>query len=287
MNKNNRREFLAKAIALGSAIALPLTTIGKSFETMDEAKTLPSLKGRKVLFTYGGWDGHEPTKFADYFIPWLKGEGAEVQSSTTLDPYADKALMDTIDMVIQVYTMSKITKEQEHGLLEAIGRNGTAMAGWHGGMGDSFRENPDYQFMVGGQWVAHPGGVMDYDVKITNQTDEVTKGLKNFSIKSEQYYMHVDPNAKVLATTLFTGKIAPDEKNAWLPDFSFINGTVIPVTWKKMYGKGRVFYTSLGHNVDHVVNKPEAIEMMKRGIRWASASKYEPAEKWITPVYGK
>jgi len=286
--KNNRRSFLNKAIALGSAMALPLTAISSDTESfVDDRIMLPKLQGRKVLFTYGGWDGHEPIKFAEYFIPWLKSEGAEVQSFTTLDPYADKTIMDNIDLVVQLYTMSKITKEQEHGLLEAIGRKGTAMAGWHGGMGDAFRENPDYQFMVGGQWVAHPGGVIDYDVKIVDHNDEVTKGLKDFTMKSEQYYMHIDPNVKVLATTKFSGKVPVDDTNTWLPDFSFINGTVIPVTWKKMYGKGRVFYTSVGHNLQHVLDKPDALEMMKRGIRWASASKYEPAEKWLSPVYGK
>ncbi len=290
MRKNNRRDFLAKAIALASVSTLPLTGMGMTPEMTETPETfsaLPTLKGRNVLFTYGGWDGHEPTKFAEYFIPWLKSEGAEVQSFTSLEPYADKAIMDNIDMVVQLYTMSKITKEQEHGLLEAIGRNGTAMAGWHGGMGDAFRENPDYQFMVGGQWVAHPGGVIDYDIKIVDHHDEVTKGLKDFSMKSEQYYMHIDPNVKVLATTKFLGRVPVDGKNTWLPDFSFINGTVIPVTWKKMYGKGRVFYTSVGHNLQHVLDKPEALEMMKRGIRWASASKYEPAEKWLNPVYVK
>ncbi|CAN5463420.1 ThuA domain-containing protein [soil metagenome] len=285
---NSRREFLSKAIALGSIAALPLSGMGMSgIESPDPVIPLPSLKGRKVLFTYGGWDGHEPTKFAGYFIPWLTSEGAEVQSFTTLDCYTDKGLMDDTDLVVQLYTMSKITKDQERGLLEAIGRNGTAMAGWHGGMGDSFRDNPDYQFMVGGQWVSHPGGIIDYDVKIINHTDEVTKGLKDFSMRSEQYYMHIDPNVKVLATTKFLGNIKADEINTWVPDFSFINGTVIPVTWKKMYGKGRVFYTSLGHNLQHVIDQPEALEMMKRGIKWASASKYEPVEKWLNPVYGK
>jgi type 1 glutamine amidotransferase len=287
MEKNNRRQFLAKAIAMGSAVALPLSAISKSVDADDSFKPLPSLKGRKVLFVYGGWPGHDPEKFANYMIPWLKEEGAEVQSFTTLDPYADKALMDTIDMVIQVFTMSKITKEQEAGLLAAVQLNGTAMAGWHGGMCDAFRENPDYQFMTGGQWVVHPGGVIDYEVKITDHQDEVTKGLKDFKMKSEQYYMHVDPNVKVLATTRFNGNAKPEGDQPWQKQTPWIDGAVIPVTWKKMHGKGRIFYTSVGHNLQHVLDQPDALEMMKRGIRWASASKYEPAEKWLTPIYGK
>lgn len=270
MNKN-RREFLTKAATLAGVAALPFTS---NSEAEAAPLALPSLKGRRILFTYGGWDGHEPKRFLEYMTPWLQGEGAEVQSFPSLDPYTDKALMAGIDLVLQVYTMSQITKEQEAGLLEAIKVNGTGMAGWHGGMGDAFRNNVEYQYMVGGQWVAHPGNVIEYDVKITDQKDEVTKGLKDFHMKSEQYYMHIDPNVKVLATTKFNGAV-----NSW------IDGAVLPVTWKKSYGKGRIFYTSVGHNLAHVTDVPDAIEMIKRGIKWASASKYEPMEKWMNPVY--
>lgn len=267
---SDRREFLAKAAALATAATLPLLTS----PTQAHPPVLPSLKGRKILFTYGGWDGHEPKKFVDYLTPWLTEEGAEVQAFPSLEPYTDKALMDSIDLVLQVFTMSKITKEQEKGLLEAVRVNGTGMAGWHGGMGDAFRENVEYQYMVGGQWVAHPGNVIDYDVKITDHKDDVTKGLKDFHMKSEQYYMHIDPNVKVLATTRFNGAV-----NSW------IDGAVLPVAWKKMYGKGRIFYTSVGHNLAHVTEVPDAIELIKRGIKWASASKYEAPEKWLNPAY--
>lgn len=273
MTNSERRAFLGKALALGTAAMLPFTAKSKSLDDAP-APALPSLKGRKVLFTYGGWDGHEPVKFHEYLSAWLKAEGAEVTSSPNLEPYTDKALMAATDLVVQVFTMSQITKEQEAGLLQAVRENGTGMAGWHGGMGDSFRNNTEYQYMVGGQWVSHPGGVIDYDVKIIDQKDEVTKGLKDFHLKSEQYYMHVDPNVKVLATTKFNGAINP-----------WIDGCVLPVTWKKSYGKGRIFYTSVGHNLAHIVDVPDAIEMLKRGIKWASASKFEPMEKWVNPVY--
>jgi type 1 glutamine amidotransferase len=276
MYKNNRRSFLSKALALSSAALLPFVSDSKEYDEAEETKELPSLKGRKILFTYGGWPGHEPGKYKDYMVPWLKEEGAEVLVYDKTDPYADKTIMDSIDLVIQSITMSQLTKEQEKGLLDAIAKNGTGMAGCHGGMCDSFRCDPDYHYMTGGQWVAHPGGMIDYSVKITDHKDEVTKGLKDFAMHSEQYYMLVDPNVKVLATTKFNGAA-----NSW------INGSVMPVTWKKMHGKGRIFYTSVGHTIDHITTVPDAIEMLKRGIKWASASKYLPVEKWVSPVYGK
>lgn len=231
-----------------------------------------TLEGKKVLIVWGGWDGHEPKQCVDIFQPWLEEMGAEVTVSNTLDAYLDRELMDGVDLIIQVYTMGTITGEQERALLDAV-KGGVGLAGWHGGLGDSFRQNTEYQFMVGGQWVAHPGGVVDYRVNFTNHEDPVTQGLSDFDMHSEQYYMHVDPNVKVLATTTFS-----DQHAFW------IDGCVMPVVWKKMYGKGRIFYTSLGH-VSKDFSVPEALEIMKRGITWSSQSKYAPGEEWIEPVY--
>ena len=227
-----------------------------------------ALKGKKVLFVYGGWDGHQPKETMEVLKPWLESQGAIVELRNNLDAYADKELMATIDLVIQTWTMGSITGEQERGLTEAV-RNGVGIAGWHGGLGDSFRNNTDYQFMIGGQWVAHPGGKVDYDVDIADKKDPVMKGLKTFHMKSEQYYMHVDPSVKVLATTTFSGE----------GDTPWIKGVVMPVVWKKYYGKGRVFYSSLCHDASDF-EVPEALEIMKRGIEWAALSKEQAVFSW-------
>lgn len=212
---------------------------------------------KKVLFVWGGWEGHEPKQCVDIFAPWLKKQGFEVIVSHSLDSYTDKELMKSLDLIVQVFTMSSITPAQEKGLLEAV-KAGVGLAGWHGGLADAFRSNTEYQFMVGGQWVAHPGGVIPYEVNIINHTHPITKGLSDFKMHSEQYYMHVDPANHVLATTTFSGKYAP-----------WIAGTVMPVVWTKMYGKGRIFYTSLGH-VAKDFDVPQAREIVKRGMLWAS-----------------
>jgi uncharacterized protein len=269
-HSSSRRNFI-RTTALAGGIGL----LGaKSLLAAPEPQTneAPTLKGKKVLFVYGGWDGHEPVQSRDLFVPWMKEEGADVTVSDNLDSYLDEKLMSSLDLVVQVYTMGKITGDQEKGLLNAV-KNGCGIAGWHGGLCDSFRNNTEYQFMTGGQWVSHPGGVIKYTVNITDKRDMVTRGLKDFEMNSEQYYMHVDPNVKVLATTTFT-----DEHAGW------IGGAVMPQVWKKYYGKGRVFYSALGHVVKDF-NVSEALEIQKRGIRWAAESKYHPHEKWVSPVY--
>lgn len=269
----NRRKFIASSAVAAVGATLGLQASGlKNPGSLPVNLNLPSLKGRKILYTYGGWHGHEPEQSVEIFKPWLESEGAIVEAFNTLDPYADKKYMKGIDLVIQVFTMAEISKEQEKGLLAAV-KGGVGLAGWHGGLCDSFRNNVAYQFMTGGQWVAHPGGVIDYSVQIVDHDDPITRGLGEFNMHSEQYYMHVDPNMKVLATTTFSADHA-----------DWIEGCTVPVVWKKMHGKGRVFYTSLGH-VMKDFEVPEAMEIVKRGIRWASASKFEPAEPWKNPAY--
>ena len=212
---------------------------------------------KKALMVGGGWQGHEPEQCINIFAPLLREQGYDVEVSDTLDSYLNKEKMLAYDVITQVWTMGTITDEQEKGLLDAID-SGVGYAGWHGGMADSFRNNINYQFMVGGQWVAHPGNIIDYEVNIINHDDPITAELDDFKMHSEQYYMHVDPSNEVLATTTFSGKYC-----------EWIEGSVIPVVWKRRWGQGSVFYSSLGH-VAADFEVPEAKEIVRRGILWAT-----------------
>lgn len=212
---------------------------------------------RAALMVWGGWEGHEPRQCVEVFAPFLREQGFDVRVENTLDVYLEKDYMQALSLVVPVWTMGQIAGEQEQGLLAAV-RSGVGIAGWHGGMGDSFRNNTEYQFMVGGQWVSHPGGIVDYTVNIINHEDPITAGLSDFAMRSEQYYLHVDPSNEVLATTTFSA-----EHCAW------IGGCVMPVVWKRRYGEGRVFYTSLGH-VAADFEVPQAREIVQRGMLWAA-----------------
>jgi type 1 glutamine amidotransferase len=276
-----RRLFLRSSLAAGlgavstAATASPRRSDAAGDQSKPDAGRDAGAGGkerRKVLFVYGGWEGHEPEKCRDLFVPWMRSIGWDVTASASQDAYADKALMDAVDLVVQVWTMGTISRENLQGLLEAV-RGGAGLAGWHGGLGDAYRQETEYQFMVGGQWVAHPGGVIDYTVEVVDHEDPVTAGLRDFAVHSEQYYMHVDPNNAVLATTRFDGRHAP-----------WIEGATMPVAWKRVYGKGRVFYTSLGHAAD-VFDVPEAFAIATRGMVWAADSRHAPTPRLVRPVY--
>ena len=206
---------------------------------------------KQALIVWGGWDGHEPRQVGEVFAEVLADHDVDVEVRDTLDAYRDGEKLKGLDLIVPIWTMGKIEKEQLDPLLAAID-SGVGVAGCHGGMGDAFRNSTAYQFMVGGQWVAHPGGVIDYRVHVVDHVDCVTDGLDHFDMHSEQYYMHVDPSNHVLATTTFE-----------------CNGCTMPVAWKRRWGQGRVFYSSLGH-VAKDFDVPEALTIQTRGMLWAA-----------------
>jgi type 1 glutamine amidotransferase len=214
------------------------------------------LKMREAMIVWGGWPGHDPDLCASMIRGWLKAEGFGVRIETTTEAFLDPALKN-LSLIIPIYTMSKIEKPEALALCDAV-KSGVGLAGHHGGMCDAFRDNVDYQFMCGGQWVAHPGNIIDYKVDVTRPDDPVMAGIDSFEYRSEQYYMHVDPAIEVLATTTFNADHAP-----------WVDGVVMPVVWKKRFGQGRVFYSSLGHRA-YELDVPEIRTLMTRGMLWAA-----------------
>lgn len=213
----------------------------------------------KALVTWGGWEGHEPEKVGPMFADWLREAGMEVTLTDSLACFDDAEAVKTYDLIVPVWTMSKIEKQQALNACAAVAA-GTGIAGCHGGMCDAFRENVDWQFMTGAQWVAHPGNDgVEYGVRITS-TDPLVAGVADFTVRTEQYYLHVDPAVKVHAVCDFPLVEGPHS----------VNGPVaMPVVFTKGYGQGRVYYNALGHQ-KNVIDTGPAAELMRRGLLWAA-----------------
>jgi type 1 glutamine amidotransferase len=226
---------------------------------------------RKALILCGGWDGHEPQLVTERFKKFLESENFDVSVEQNIAELGEKPRIMELDLFIPVWTMCNedLPKPFFEPLLEAVG-SGLGVAGCHGGMCDSFRNNVAWQFLTGANWVAHPGcdGV-PYRINIISKSNPITEGIQDFDVTSEQYNLHVDPANEVLATTRF-----PTVK--W---YHSANGEVdMPQVWTRKWGHGRVFYNALGHHND-VFDISGAWEMMKRGILWAADGKRIAAEK--------
>jgi type 1 glutamine amidotransferase len=214
---------------------------------------------RRALIFHGGWEGHEPRAVGEVFGSVLAGNGFDVTLADSLESLLDDRL-DELSLIVPVWTMGEIGDAELANLCRAV-EAGVGLAGCHGGMGDAFREAPDFQLMVGGQFVGHPGDDgTTYDVHIVDPGHPLTAGIADFSITSEQYYMHVDPSNTVLATTSF-----PVADGPHVPNGPF----EMPVVWTRLHGAGRVFYCSLGHDAS-IVAHPPVLELCTRGLLWAA-----------------
>jgi len=229
---------------------------------------------KKALIFQGGWDGHEPQLVSKRFASILENEGYKTEISDTLDCLAEASNLKQLDLLVSCWTMGEINNDYVLNIAEAVGA-GVGFAGCHGGMCDSFRGNTNWQFLTGGQWVSHPGGDgIEYVVNINHGSSPIIEGINDFTVKSEHYYLHIDPAIEVLATTVFPH---PD-----VPYYHISNKPVaMPVVWTKYWGNGRVFYTALGHH-DDVFDIPEATEIMKRGMLWAGMGKEYAVKNGLT-----
>lgn len=228
---------------------------------------------KQALILQGGWDGHEPKLTSKRFAGLLEKSDFQVTISDTLDVLADLEMLKQLDLVVACWTMGEIKWEYTHNLSVAVG-SGVGLAGCHGGMCDSFRQDTEWQFMTGGQWVSHPGGDgIDYMVNIRHGSSPIVEGLEDFPVCSEHYYLHVDPAIEVLATTRFP-----------IVNYYHISNKPVdmPVAWTKFWGNGRVFYTSLGHHDDVFDKSPNAQILMERGMLWAAAGKAYAIEHGLT-----
>ena len=230
---------------------------------------------KKALIVQGGWDGHEPQLVSARFKRILEEEGLEVELYDDLtQAFGDPEKLMGLHLIIPVWTGGKLDGDLCRNVSEAVA-SGVGLAGNHGGMCDAFRENTEWQFMTGGNWVSHPGGICDYTVEvIRNSSSPIVEGIEDFTVHSEQYYLHVDPAVDVLATTRFPN----------VPFYHLSNKSCdMPVVWTKKWGHGRVFYSSLGHTDNVFDNSPASEVLMRRGFLWAIEGKDIAIERKLDP----
>ena len=212
---------------------------------------------RKAMIVWGGWPGHDPDLCASIIRGWLKAEGFDVRIETTTAAFADPAIHD-LSLIVPICTMSKIEKAEALNLCAAV-QAGVGMAGHHGGMGDAFRDSVEYQFLCGGQWVAHPGGIIDYKVDVTRPDDPIMAGVAELRA----------PLRAVLHACRSRQRSAGDDHvhrrartlDRWRGDAGGVEEAAM--------AQGRVFYSSLGHRA-YELDVPEIRTVMTRGLLWAA-----------------
>ena len=244
----------------------------------DQARTDPGrldrdMTGKSALVVRGGWDGHEPVQTTDSFVPFLKEKGYQVRVEDSTKVYADTDYLSGVDLIVQVVTMSTIEKDEIAGLRGAVAA-GTGLAGWHGGIADSYRNEADYLQLVGGQFAHHqardkpenlPGGAENnfvrYTVNISADQAEhpIVAGVADFELETEQYWVLSDAYNDVLATTTIPAR----DFDAWHRPIT------CPAVWTRQWGEGTVFVCTPGHQLT-VVQNPSVRKIIERGLLWVT-----------------
>ena len=230
------------------------------------------MTARKALVVRGGWEGHHPVEATDLFIPFLEQSGFDVRVEESNEIYADDEVMASTDLILQSVTMSEISREAFLGLKAAVER-GTGLAGWHGGIADSYRNSSDYLQLIGGQFATHPSkhpdqcsgdqsdNYLPYTVELTDlgRGHEIMAGLDDFTLHTEQYWVLHDDLIDVLATT--THPVQP--YHPWHRPLTS------PAVWTRLWGEGRIFVATPGHSLD-VLQDDNVRTIIERGMLWAS-----------------
>ncbi|WP_102194109.1 ThuA domain-containing protein [Microbacterium aurantiacum] len=230
------------------------------------------MTARKALIVRGGWEGHRPVEATEMFLPFLERHGFDVQIEESNDVYADADVMDQVDLIVQSVTMSEISGDAFAGLRRAVER-GAGLAGWHGGIADSYRNNSDYLQLIGGQFATHPSKHPDeragdetdnylcYTVDVTDlgRQHEIMAGLEDFTLRTEQYWVLTDDLNDVLATTTHPAQ----------PYHPWHRPVVSPAVWTRQWGEGRVFVATPGHS-PVVLRDVNVRTIIERGMLWAS-----------------
>jgi type 1 glutamine amidotransferase len=228
---------------------------------------------KRALVVRGGWDGHQPVEATDSFLPFLKEHGYDVRVEDATAVYADAEYMATVDLIVQTNTMNTIERDELLGLIAAV-EGGAGMAGWHGGIADSYRNSSDYLQFIGGQFATHPtrapreelkGEAADcfthYTVNIVPEQAEhpIVNGIGDFDLHTEQYWVLSDEYNDVLATTT----IPVTAYHPWHRPIT------CPAVWTRLWGEGRIFVCTPGHDMG-VLADANVRTIIERGILWAS-----------------
>ena len=212
---------------------------------------------RRALIVRGGWDGHAPREAPELFVPFLEDQGFDVQVAESLEVYADPEAMADLSLIVQCWTMGEILLDELNGLRSAV-VGGAGFVGWHGGVVDSFRMATDYLQMVGAQFAAHPGDIVEHRVDVRSG-HAITEGVQSFALRSEQYWLLTDPLNEVLATTTVPRR----EDDPWHQPVTS------PVVWTRRWGAGRIFVCTVGHQLADL-EIPQVRTLIERGLLWAA-----------------
>ena len=181
--------------------------------------------------------------------------------------------LDYFDAVL-FYTNgdTNLTPEQKQDLLDFVAKDGKGFIGIHTATATAVNW-PEYGEMLGGVFDNHPWGIADAKIVVERPLFPAMKSLKTgMFLKDEHYAMLAKPYSRANVDVL--ARIDTSSVNMKAPMVHRSDGD-FPVAWIRSYGKGRVFYTWLGHT-DASWDDPRVRTMTLEAIKWAISGGQTP-----------
>ena len=157
----------------------------------------------------------------------------------------------------------ELTPEQRADLLSFVKDDGKGFVAAHSAI-TAFFSWPDFGEMIGGRFDEHPWGITDATVVVDDPQFPAMRGFPAASVFHDEHYQPKDfsrDKVRVLAH-LDARKLDLAKPLVHRTDGDF------PVAWAKTYGRGRVFYSTLGHAAEAWDN-PVVSQMYFEAIRWS------------------
>ena len=198
----------------------------------------------------GMWDAYLRTDYQ-----WIsKGEtGANGKNLTKFDA------------VVFVNSTGKmeLTDEQKKDLLSYVHDDGKGFVGVHAAL-DANYDWPEYAELIGGWFDQHPWNTFDAPVVLEDPTFPAVRHLPRAFMKRDEIYQ-----AKQWSRDKVNVLLRLDETKLVYENNPRIHRTDrdFAVAWSKMYGKGRVFYSTLGHT-NESWSDPDVKTMYFEAVKW-------------------
>jgi type 1 glutamine amidotransferase len=158
-----------------------------------------------------------------------------------------------------------LSEQQKKDLLSFVHDDGKGFVGGHSAI-DAFYHWPEYGEMVGAYFDNHPWGVFDAPIVVEEPLFPGLAGLpREFSLRDEIYVVTDSPYSRDKVDVLM--RLDASGLNLKIPGLNRSDGD-FPVAWVKNYGKGRVFYSTLGHS-DESWDDTRVQKMYFEAIKWA------------------
>ena len=243
-----------------------------SYETEKPAISIPSDKPAVLLFSKTtGFRHGESIDASKSVLKDLSAKNGWFVYETEEGGIFNPEQIAQFEVVIFDNSTGPVLNEEQQITLQSYVENGGTLLGIHGAGDDSHHEFHWYeQNLLGTRFSHHPLNPQFQKAQVSLRDTTFSPVLaKSFEGNDEWYVFFNQPTNATVVYSIDGDKILPSGNMLWMKDKNFGMGKNHPVAWHKEVGKGKTFYTSMGHSKEVWAN-PDFVSLIEEAIRWGA-----------------